>query len=87
MFKQSNKKHSPGVLFIVLCLKGLLSILLLKNVRNGLSKNNYPSQMTHLVTLLSRDLELKKPIFQKTSTYGHFGRKDFTWEQPKELKF
>ena len=43
--------------------------------------------MTHLVILLSRDLELKKPIFQKTSTYGHFGRKDFTWEQPKELKF
>jgi len=34
-----------------------------------------------------KDLELKKPIFQKTSTYGHFGRKDFTWEQPKELKF
>merc|ERR1712108_53072 len=34
-----------------------------------------------------KDLNLKKPIFQKTSSYGHFGRKDFTWEQPKELKF
>ncbi len=26
-------------------------------------------------------LDLKKPIYQKTSTYGHFGRPDFTWEQ------
>ena len=28
-------------------------------------------------------LKLRKPIYQKTSSYGHFGRndKDFTWEQ------
>lgn len=34
-----------------------------------------------------RDLGLKKPIFSKTSCYGHFGREDsaFTWEQPKAL--
>ncbi|MBI9070846.1 MAG: methionine adenosyltransferase [Melioribacteraceae bacterium] len=26
-------------------------------------------------------LDLKKPIYQKTSSYGHFGRKDFSWEK------
>ena len=28
-------------------------------------------------------LQLRRPIFQKTSAYGHFGRseKDFTWEK------
>lgn len=36
---------------------------------------------------LVRDLQLRRPIFQKTAAYGHFGREDadFTWEQPKEL--
>ena len=30
-----------------------------------------------------RDLNLKRPIYQKTAAYGHFGRNDpdFTWEQ------
>lgn len=29
-----------------------------------------------------RDLKLRRPIYQKTAAYGHFGRKDpdFTWE-------
>ncbi len=29
-----------------------------------------------------RDLDLRRPIFEKTAAYGHFGRKDpdFTWE-------
>ncbi|XP_055683718.1 S-adenosylmethionine synthase isoform X1 [Lutzomyia longipalpis] len=31
-------------------------------------------------------LNLRNPIYQKTSCYGHFGRNDFPWEQPKELK-
>ena len=34
-----------------------------------------------------KDLKLKTPIFQQTSSYGHFGRSIFTWEQPKELQF
>ncbi len=25
-------------------------------------------------------LKLKAPIYQKTSSYGHFGRKEFSWE-------
>jgi len=30
-----------------------------------------------------RDLDLRRPIYEKTAAYGHFGRKDpdFTWEQ------
>jgi S-adenosylmethionine synthetase len=29
-----------------------------------------------------QDLNLLRPIYQKTATYGHFGRElpDFTWE-------
>ena len=34
-----------------------------------------------------RDLELKRPIYQATAAYGHFGRTnpDFTWEQLTKL--
>lgn len=36
-----------------------------------------------------RDLKLLRPIYQKTASYGHFGREDpdFTWETPKPLVF
>lgn len=36
-----------------------------------------------------KDLDLLRPIYSKTSAYGHFGRddKDFTWETPKKLEF
>jgi len=38
---------------------------------------------------LARDLRLKRPIYQKTAAFGHFGRDDpdFAWEQPKTLRF
>jgi S-adenosylmethionine synthetase len=31
---------------------------------------------------ITRDLDLRRPIYKKTAAYGHFGRseKDFTWE-------
>jgi S-adenosylmethionine synthetase len=34
-----------------------------------------------------RDLRLKRPIYEKTASFGHFGRSDpdFTWEHPKKL--
>ena len=34
-----------------------------------------------------RDLDLRRPIFQKTAAYGHFGRNDpaFTWEPTTKL--
>jgi len=34
-----------------------------------------------------KDLDLRRPIYQKTASYGHFGRSDFSWEQPKKLVF
>ncbi|MCJ8730686.1 hypothetical protein PDJAM_G00187190 [Pangasius djambal] len=37
--------------------------------------------------VIVRDLKLKRPIYQKTACYGHFGRPDFTWEVPKTLAF
>lgn len=35
-----------------------------------------------------KDLDLRRPIYQKTSCYGHFGREDpdFKWEFPKTLE-
>jgi S-adenosylmethionine synthetase len=32
-------------------------------------------------------LDLLKPVYSKTACYGHFGRDEFTWEQPKKLEF
>jgi S-adenosylmethionine synthetase len=39
--------------------------------------------------IIIRDLNLKRPIYEKTASNGHFGRNDpdFTWEQPKKLVF
>ncbi|CAL8282859.1 unnamed protein product [Merluccius merluccius] len=37
--------------------------------------------------LIVRDLDLKRPIYQRTACYGHFGRKEFPWEVPKELNY
>jgi len=39
--------------------------------------------------VLIRDLKLRRPIYEKTAYFGHFGRNDpdFTWEHPKQLKF
>jgi S-adenosylmethionine synthetase len=28
-----------------------------------------------------KDLDLKRPIYEKTAYHGHFGRPDFPWEQ------
>jgi len=39
--------------------------------------------------MIIRDLNLRRPIYNKTAYFGHFGRTDpdFTWEFPKTLKF
>merc|ERR1711879_558283 len=34
---------------------------------------------------IMKELELNKPIYKESSTYGHFGRSQFPWEQPKTL--
>jgi len=36
--------------------------------------------------IIIRDLNLKTPIYKKTACYGHFGRPEFPWEKPKQLK-
>jgi len=35
-----------------------------------------------------RDLDLRRPIYQKTASYGHFGRRDhdFTWERTDKVE-
>jgi hypothetical protein len=37
----------------------------------------------------SQELDLKRPIYSKTASFGHFGRNDpdFTWETPKKLVY
>ncbi|XP_058508272.1 S-adenosylmethionine synthase [Solea solea] len=37
--------------------------------------------------VIVRELNLKRPIYQQTACYGHFGRPEFTWEVPKPLVF
>ena len=42
------------------------------------------SRMRNLLSC-ARQLGLRNPIYEKTAAYGHFGRPDFPWEQPKKL--
>ncbi|TNM99965.1 S-adenosylmethionine synthase isoform X2 [Takifugu flavidus] len=37
--------------------------------------------------VIVRELNLKRPIYQQTAAYGHFGREGFSWEVPKQLVF
>ncbi|KAK9541534.1 hypothetical protein VZT92_001568 [Zoarces viviparus] len=37
--------------------------------------------------VIVRELNLKRPIYQQTASYGHFGRPEFTWEMPKKLVY
>lgn len=45
-------------------------------------KNNFDLRPGKIV----KELNLRQPIYQRTSTYGHFGREGFSWEQPKVLR-
>jgi len=33
-----------------------------------------------------KTLDLKKPIYSKTASYGHFGREEFSWEKTDKVK-
>ncbi|OAF65473.1 hypothetical protein A3Q56_06818, partial [Intoshia linei] len=35
--------------------------------------------------MIAKELMLENPIYERTSVYGHFGRDEFTWEQPKKI--
>jgi S-adenosylmethionine synthetase len=37
--------------------------------------------------VIVKDLGLMTPMYRKTACYGHFGRSEFPWEQPRKLKF
>jgi len=39
--------------------------------------------------VLRRELQLTRPVYEKTAYHGHFGRNDpdFTWETPKIMKY
>ena len=32
-----------------------------------------------------KKLNLRSPIFRKTATYGHFGRRNMSWEQIERI--
>jgi S-adenosylmethionine synthetase len=46
-------------------------------------KNNFDLRPGVIV----KELNLFQPMYQKTASYGHFGRDEFPWEQPRKLKF
>ncbi|KAI8922296.1 methionine adenosyltransferase [Powellomyces hirtus] len=46
-------------------------------------KNNFDLRPGVIV----QELNLFKPCYEETASYGHFGRDQFSWEQPKALKF
>jgi len=45
-------------------------------------KNNFDLRPGKIV----KELNLRQPVYQQTSVYGHFGRDGFTWEKPKVLR-
>ncbi|CAN9499785.1 unnamed protein product [Ophioblennius macclurei] len=57
------------------------------------SSQKTESELLHIVNknfdlrpgVIVRELNLKRPIYQKTASYGHFGRPEFSWEVPKKL--
>ncbi|KAM6916781.1 S-adenosylmethionine synthase isoform 1-T1 [Xenentodon cancila] len=59
------------------------------------SSERTESELLHIVNknfdlrpgVIVRDLQLKRPIYQQTASYGHFGRPEFSWEVPKNLVF
>jgi S-adenosylmethionine synthetase len=46
-------------------------------------KKNFNLRPYHII----KELGLKQPIYSPTAAYGHFGRPEFPWEQPKKLQF
>lgn len=46
-------------------------------------KKNFNFEVGNII----RELDLKRPIYEKTSCYGHFGDPQFSWEKIKEIKY
>lgn len=43
--------------------------------------NNFNFSVSNMI----KELDLLKPIYANTACYGHFGREEFSWEQPKKI--
>jgi S-adenosylmethionine synthetase len=43
-------------------------------------KENFNFKLSNIIN----ELDLLKPIYKETACYGHFGRKEFSWEQIKD---
>ena len=58
-------------------------------VRNGrtdddllaIVKKNFDLRPSDII----KELDLLRPIYARTAAFGHFGRAEFPWEQPKKL--
>jgi S-adenosylmethionine synthetase len=37
--------------------------------------------------VIVKELDLARPIYLKTASYGHFTNQENPWEQPKQLKY
>jgi S-adenosylmethionine synthetase len=44
-----------------------------------------PGKIVQVELVDRQELDLWKPIYKKTASYGHFGRSEFPWEKPKTL--
>ena len=49
-----------------------------------LSLEQLPQVCKELRQNIIDELDLLKPIYQKTACYGHFGREEFSWEKIKQ---
>ncbi len=45
-------------------------------------KKNFNFSVSNII----EELDLKKPIYRRTTNYGHFGKRDLPWEQFKTIK-
>jgi S-adenosylmethionine synthetase len=48
----------------------------------GVIKKNFPLKPAEIIS----HFDLKRPIYKKTATYGHFGNEEYPWEKIIELK-
>lgn len=51
------------------------------------SYQDYEEKFYLSLRVTIRDLDIKKPIYQRTADYGHIGGDSFPWEVSKKLKY
>ena len=73
--KRANKKNMKLYLILLFVFIGLVAI-----IGYGV-KDSFDLTLKGIIEYLG----LKKPIFSKTTNYGHFGRDGFAWEEVKQI--